>query len=140
MISTSAARSKWGLALGALALSLLGGCFSDPTEVVVVADTDMTPVVDFEGIEFRLESPFSQGAIEAISFSRELPATMGYVPRDGGPTQFDVTVRALRGEFDQQAIVTRRASGIRFVSGEMRVLLVTLLRACMCQQTNCPAG
>jgi hypothetical protein len=38
------------------------------------------------------------------------------------------------------AVVTKRVSGISFVSGEMRVVFVPLLRSCACVGTNCPTG
>lgn len=123
---------------GVLAAALLGGC-REPTEVVVVVDTDLQQFVDFDSITFSLVSTFG-GPAGQVGTSRTLPATLGLVPADGGRQTFDLTVSAMRDPFNFQdpPVASRRVSNITFVSGEMRTLFVSLLRKCACEGTSCP--
>ena len=57
--------------------------------------------------------------------------TAGYGP-------FDVTVSLLDHTAANPLIATRKATGVRFVRGETRVLFLGLPRACACQGTSCP--
>ena len=136
--STNPIGSNVRLAVGALALAFLGGCLDDPTEVIIVADTDLTSA-EFGGIEFGLPISFDPVHSFATSWSTQLPATMGYIPQSGGPTRFDVIVQAKRS-LGGEPVVTKRVSNIPFISGEMRVVFVPLLRSCACQGTNCPSA
>jgi hypothetical protein len=125
--------------LAGLALLLLGGCLQDPTEIVVVADTDMTIFVDFDAIQFELPDQFGGGGIFPVGSTTVLPATMGFLPQENGRQKFDVIVRAVRNDTFQGRIpvVTRRVSNIPFVSGEIRAVFMKILDYCRCQGTTC---
>lgn len=137
------------VALGALALStLLGGCLKDPTEIVIVADSDLTPFVDFDVIEFigfpHFPDSFGRGTSTTgnqWATATKLPATLGIVPQEFAAQNFDVMVTASRG-FDvngqRMHLVTRRVSNISFVPDQQRAVFITLLRECKCTGTNCP--
>lgn len=134
-----AAPSRMRAAVLAGALAVLGGC-REPTEVVVVVDTDLTQFVDFDIIGINLLSAFGGGASD-MATSRTLPATLGFVPSEGGRQVFAITVSAeVNADINarQPPIVSRRVSNIPFVEGEMRTLFVSLLRHCVCQGTSCP--
>jgi hypothetical protein len=125
--------------LAALALAgaaLLGGCLHDPTEVVVVVDSDLQPG-EFDTIQFVI---FARSQFNQVAEATQLPATLGIVPSEFGAQQFDVAAVARRG-FDAfgnpNNLVQRRVSNIRFVPDEMRAVFITLLRQCMCNGTNC---
>ena len=142
--------SLWGpggVLIAALAAVALTGCFADPTEVVVVVDTDAKPFTDFGTIQFM----FSSGE-QAFGDPSRLPATVGVRPQ-GPSTEFDVLVNLGVGAnappFDPTGrsplpFAVRKASNVRFVNGEMRVLLLPILRACACVDasgmptTSCP--
>jgi hypothetical protein len=122
----------------ALALLMLGGC-RQPTEVVVVADTDLEQFVEFDYIEFQLTNQFGPGSF-SVGRSTTLPATIGMVPADNGRPSFDVIVTVNKNSFDQRPLplITRRVSNIPFASHELRSVFVPLLRDCMCNGTSCP--
>jgi hypothetical protein len=132
--------SGWSGARGALALALaalLGGCLHDPTEIVVVVDSDLQPG-EFDAIQFVL---FGRGQIGGqIAESNAVPATLGIVPSEFGVQQFDIAAVA-RNSYDglgnPNIVVQRRVSHIRFVPHEMRAVFISLLRQCMCRGTNC---
>jgi hypothetical protein len=121
----------------------LGGCFADPTEVVVVVDTDAQPLQDFEQVEFV----FSQG-IDSPGPSwngNTMPVTLGVRPSHSGQT-FDVLVRLdarnVPSHFDPNnpsspqsplpPFAVRKASEVHFVDGEMRTLFLPIRKACAC--------
>jgi hypothetical protein len=134
--------------VASLATAALAGCFADPTEVVVVVDTDAKPLTDFGTIEFN----FSSGG-QASGSATTLPATVGVRP-EGPSAEFDVLVTLNVGvnnfvpnnPIGQASLpfAARKASSVRFVDGEMRVLFIPILRACACvdasgmPSTNCP--
>ncbi len=137
-----------GAFVAALATAALAGCFADPTEVVVVVDTDAKPLTDFGMIQFT----FSSGE-QASGSATTLPATVGVRPQGSTSTEFDVLVTLNVGvnNFVGNPMVgaplpfaARKASNVRFVDGEMRVLFLPILRACACvdasgmPSTNCP--
>jgi hypothetical protein len=133
--------SVWSRVLavgGVLAAASLAGC-REPTEVVVVVDTDLQQFVDFDSITFSLVSTFG-GQAGQVASGRTIPATLGLVPAEDGRQTFDLTVSAVRDTFmfQEPPVVSRRVSNVTFVSGEMRTLFVTLLRFCKCEGTSCP--
>lgn len=121
----------------ALSVALLSGC-REPTEIIVIVDTDLVLFNDFDNIQFQLPAQFGSGSFP-VGTSTILPATMGFVPGEGGRSIFDVTVTANKNVLQPAPpVVTRRVSNIPFVSGEMRAVFVSLLRQCMCEGTSCP--
>lgn len=134
-----ASHSRMRAAMLAGLLALLGGC-REPTEVVVVVDTDLTQFVDFDVIRFSLASGFG-GGLNEVGTSTVLPATLGLVPLEDGRQVFGIMLAASKSDgFNGRPppVVSRRVSNIAFVSGEMRTLFVSLLKHCVCEGTSCP--
>jgi hypothetical protein len=136
----------------ACGLAMLAGCLHDPTEVVVVVDSDLTPFVDFDVIEIQLASLNSPAGFQqcATGSPSSLPITLGVTPQS--TTDFTVTAAAIKGAPCLQkfgpggppggpqtfAVASRKVSNVPFVTDERRALFVTLLRQCACQGTSCP--
>lgn len=134
-----ASPSRMRAAVLAGALALVGGC-REPTEIVVVVDTDLTQFVDFDVIRFSLSNGFG-GGFNDVGTSTTLPATIGFIPTEGGRQVFDIMVAASKNDdfgVRPPPIASRRVSNIPFVSGEMRALFVPLTRHCACEGTSCP--
>ena len=155
------AQSSGGLraVLAALAAIALSGCFADPTEVVVVMDTDAKAPTDFAQIQFTF---FSTGGVTSSDGSKgsntdafasadgsSLPVTVGVIPE--GESAFDVLVTLTTrpwSSFDPMnpplPFATRSASNVRFVTNEMRTLFIPIPKICACvtatgtPSTNCP--
>jgi hypothetical protein len=127
-----------GVLLAALAAAAVAGCFADPTEVVVVVDTDARPFQDFGQVTFDLGSPFSPGQGGAFANAAPMPVTLGVTPAQGSTTSaFDVTVTLMNltnGGF----FLRRKVSNVPFVSGQMRTLFIPMLSICACIGTSCP--
>lgn len=134
--SGRAARATAVAVAGVVSLLLAGGC-REPTEIIVIADTDMTPFVDFDNIQFHIQNQFFGPTGEDGVTSRTLPATLGIVAAEGGRPVFDLTLTVNTSDPRQPALVTRRVSNIPFVEGEMRAVFVPLLRQCQCDGTAC---
>jgi hypothetical protein len=138
--------------LFALAAPLFEGCFDDPTEVVVVVDTDAKFGLNFSDVQLC----FAQFN-EVHADGRTWPVTVG-VRRSGPSTAFNVIVKLnttfpglpCGGQRDPNPMNlpplpfdTRTARDVRFVDGEMRVLYIPILKACACVDasgtpiTNC---
>jgi hypothetical protein len=125
--------------LAALLAAPLGGCFADPTEVVVVVDTDATPFKDFAQIMFS----FSDGLV-SFADATALPTTLGVMP--GPSPTFDVVVTLnttmsfgqMRGPDGTATptFATRKASEVRFVPNEMRVLFLPIPKLCSCTDAS----
>jgi len=127
--------------LAVLLAAPLGGCFADPTEIVIVVDTDATPMKDFKQIMFN----FSDGFF-AFADASALPATLGVRPGNQSLT-FDVAVtlnttmsfnqmnRGLDGS-PLPTLATRKASEVRFVPNEMRVLFLPIPKLCSCADAS----
>jgi hypothetical protein len=125
-----------GLVLTALVTTVSAGCFADPTEVVIVVDTDAVSFVDFQQINYQLGRALSPG-IENGAFAnpQPMPSTLGVTP-SAGATTFEVVV-VLAGSMGQP-FLQRKVSNIRFVPDQIRELFIPMLKACACNGTNCP--
>jgi len=134
--STYARRALGVLAVALAGTGLLGGCLHDPTEIVVVVDTDLKIGSDFEIIQFQIFG--RQSVPNFVPESTTLPATLGLVPQASGPSQFDVMAVAVKLDtIGRTPVVQRRVSNIQFVPNEMRAVFIPLLRQCMCLRPNC---
>jgi hypothetical protein len=135
-----------GIGWVVLAAVLAGGCLKEPTEIVVVVDSDLELGVDFDKVEYFVFASNPNGFPSNPNGSQVaegyvLPSTLGFVPQEFGPQVFDVMAVATRG-FDptrgaDAPVVRRRVSNIAFVPDQRRALFITLLRQCMCNGTNC---
>jgi hypothetical protein len=135
-----------GLVSGTLWLALatlgLAGCFDDPTEVVVVLDTDAKVGRDFNDVQLCV----NPGG-EAHADGRTWPVTLGVRKMDATPT-FTVLVKLNTtfapsscdnpGSFPGKStggpnpFDVRTAKDVQFVDGEMRALFLPLLKSCAC--------
>lgn len=145
--------------LAALAATAFSGCFADPTEVVIVMDTDAKAPTDFSQIQFTFFSTggviFPDGSMRsnqiasASADGSSLPVTVGVIP--AGESAFDVlvTLATNPSSFGDPAnaplpFETRKVSNVRFVTNEMRTLFIPVPKVCACvtaagkPSTNCP--
>jgi hypothetical protein len=143
--------------LAALAATAFSGCFADPTEIVVVMDTDAKAPTDFAQVQFAFSSAnviFPDGSQRSnmIGFASadgsSLPVTVGVVP--AGENAFDVSVTLATNavSFDPMnpalPFATRTVSDVRFVTNQMRTLFIPIPKICACvtadgtPSTNCP--
>jgi hypothetical protein len=126
----------------ALMTGALTGCFADPTEVVVVVDTDAKVGRDFAEVQLC----FSSGE-ESRADGLSWPVTVGARLEGSFTTMFTVQVRLnttngsapcnSRGPMFPMVQTpppfdTRTAMDVRFVNGEMRALFLPMLKACAC--------
>lgn len=128
-------RRRLTLAAGAL---LALGCHAPVTEIVVVVDSDLVAPGEVNRLELEIDPPVGSFMRDAFDLhAGSFPATVGLVPGDAaGYGPFDVTVSlSLNGT---RTLVTRKASGVRFVRGAVRMLFLPLPRSCECQGTSCP--
>jgi hypothetical protein len=140
---------------GAAGIALLGfaGCHGPVTEVVVVVDTDLSLPAEADTLELHvatqsLDRAYVYGAASAAATTGAsaqplpaFPATLGLLPASPLDAPFSVTASlafAPAAGSPRRLVVSRTASGVRFVSGERRVLFVSLLRACACAGGSCP--
>jgi hypothetical protein len=136
-----------------LAAAAVSGCFADPTEVVVVVDTDAKVGRDFIDVQLCFSSGAFSPTFESHSDGRTWPVTVG--ARHEVASTFDVLVK-LKTTFASDGcnsafpmmqptlpFDTRKAMDVRFVDGEMRVLYLPLFKICACVDdagmpiTNC---
>jgi hypothetical protein len=126
----------------------LTGCFADPTEVIVVVDSDAVAGKDFQQVQLLFSSEGGLFQEPAFSNGPQLPATVG-VTLSGSSTTFDVVVNLDAGAFAPMGngglpFSTRKASSVTFVTDQMRVLLIPMFKRCACvdaagmPSTNCP--
>jgi hypothetical protein len=122
----SGGRAGWLCALLALA-----GCQDPLTEVVVVIDSDLQVPGDVDSVQFRVDDTQFFDNLERF------PASIGVVSQ-GTRTAFSFHVTLGRVYPPQNPVISRSATGIRFVEGETMMLVVKLPAACACVGTNCP--
>jgi hypothetical protein len=133
--------ARWNMRAVILAAALLAAGCREATEVVVVVDSDLRPGLDFDQINFVLFSvnpngfPGNNSGIP-VAQGFALPATLGVVPQQGGPSVFDIMAVAARN-VTNTPIVSRRVSNVAFVPDERRALFISLLAQCRCNGTNC---
>jgi hypothetical protein len=155
-------RASRAASLAGVVLAL--GCHhAAVTEIVLVIDTDLrlppqgsayAGSADADALEIVVSSPrvnidqafggglASLGTVQHPTLPR-FPATIGLVPRDdAGYAPFDVRAALYRMSSEVtplEVVVERRATAVQFVRGETRVLYLSLLKACACAGTSCPA-
>jgi hypothetical protein len=143
----SGARAAW---LAVIASAALAGCFADPTEVVVVVDTDALPGTDYQQMQLTFTSSLGQGLFQETAFSNgsQLPVSVG-ATLSGSSTAFDVVVNLDGGAFGPVTNVglpfsTRKVSSVSFVTDQMRMLFIPMFKKCACVDaagmptTSCP--
>jgi hypothetical protein len=134
-------------ALAAAALLAAPGCKSDPTELVVVVDTDYAVPSEMNRVRATISdsagSQISQRDFELVAPAAptspgvvDVPFSFGVVPSDGDATRrivIDLDGLATQGA---QTIVSRRAS-TGFVKNQIRSLSMFLARSCAIGAMSC---
>lgn len=122
---------------------LLLGCISPLTQVVVVLDTDLTPVADIDTVRVVVRREGSTGApahdvrYDLRSNRFRFPGTLAVVARDpNDPRPLEVTVTASRAAVERLAI---RAVA-RPVPDEASRLDIFLARRCLDAAGACTGG
>ncbi len=126
--------------LSTLLLTASSACTGSRTQIMVVADTDLTVPGQIDTIEFEVTGPEGQMAAATANPATSLPAFLG-VEHTGGPLG-PITVRVVgrRGG----AVVVERAARVDFqpdrtVVLEMHLHASCISRTCSADQT-CAAG
>ena len=121
------------LLFAAASILPLVGC--DPTEVVVVVDTDEPLSSELDVINFQIGGPDFAPSFTATAPASRLPATLG-VTTQGHDQAFNVFVTLNQG-LSNVPVLTRNALDVPFSTNEELVLFLPLLKACACEGTNC---
>jgi hypothetical protein len=110
-------------------VALLAGC--DPTEVVVVVDTDVQSSSSDE-IDLAVTTQDLGGGFPTSTASPfQLPITLG-VTTKGQESTFQVTVTLIRdAQTDRKTVDTRIAFDVPFTKDERRALFVPLFNKCV---------
>jgi hypothetical protein len=133
-----------GTRRGALAvplLALLAGCHDPITEVLLVVTSDLAiPTdVDFASISAVPGSSAGVGDVRGPMFGvpvGQFPISMGV---QASQTEvFSARVQLFLSANPIAVVVSRNVTAVRFVHGEVRMLVVPMKRACACQGTSCP--
>jgi hypothetical protein len=132
------------LPLGLLTLPL-AGCRDDPTEVVLVLESDLSIPGDIDGLDFPLASgPFAPSAPSFFVGSGPLigpfPLSIGFISY-GDTDTFSFVVRMFRDAFQGQPpplVISRTVTDVRFVDQRTMMLVLQMPRACACTGSTCP--
>jgi len=121
--------------LALASVSPLIGC--EPTEVVLVVDTDEPPISTFDVINFQISAADFSPPFQSSAGLDRLPVTLGVTT--GRAMAFDVSVTMLRGVGGMTAMThnTRNALNVPFTNDDERVLFIPLFQKCACTGTNC---
>ncbi|HHH31737.1 MAG TPA: hypothetical protein ENK57_25770 [Polyangiaceae bacterium] len=129
---TLSSLQKTTLALAALALSL--GC-NDATSVLVeVTSPDLAVPADIDALRFRVSSGAGHTTDQTFPISSDWPHSLALLPAPDDNTMLTVEVQGIKSG----AVVVRRVLRTAFVSGQQRILTVSLSRACL--GVMCPDG
>ena len=112
------------------------GCGSDPTQLIVVVDSDLMVPLELDSVRVRVTGPMAEPTDIEQSLTGidapVLPLTLSLVPSGDalGPVEVSATGLVTGGE------VISRTARTALVKGESRVLRLFLLRSCI--GTSCP--
>ncbi|NOY92171.1 MAG: hypothetical protein GXP55_13315, partial [Deltaproteobacteria bacterium] len=108
---------------------LLVACAGDPTQLVVVVDSDMTVPEELDAVSLEVTAPDGvvQSAHAALGVGEDLPRTLVLLHGGGALGPVRVYARGLRAGV---SVVERRAS-VAFVPGQTLMLRIELLRECV---------
>lgn len=109
------------------ALAFVFACSSDPTQVIVVVDTDLTIPSEVDSVEITVRGPDGEiqtagGALDAAE-----PRTLALTYTGGALGPFQVTAEGLLGD---TTVVDRRAA-FEFQRGRRLTLPMHLVRTCV---------
>ncbi|MEM9068519.1 MAG: hypothetical protein AAGE52_08430 [Myxococcota bacterium] len=115
-------------------ISALGGCSSDPTQIMVVVRSDLSVPAALDEVRIEVQGFGDQPVASANLRDAPLPRTLALVHRGGALGPIDVFVRGYRGGSE---VVARQARSF-FEKGEARMLTVWLRQSC--QGVDCAGG
>jgi hypothetical protein len=125
--------NRW-LALGALWICA-SGCQDPVTEIVLVVDSDLAVPTEIDGL--TINGAGAPIAVDLKTAGVVLPATLGLLPTGDNPPPFTVSAQATH---QGQVVASRHATNVRFIHGQRRALLLSLVRACACLAPPCAAN
>lgn len=112
-------------------LTLIAGCATDATQVMLVIQGDFDVPTEVDSLDLVIEPPagvdFRQTLTVPLTADEGFPRVLGIVRGDGGNAEYLATITAKRGG---ATVVTRRVEFV-FRNDEVRMLEVTLTRACL---------
>ncbi|MCC7540296.1 MAG: hypothetical protein IT379_29020 [Deltaproteobacteria bacterium] len=133
--------TTWRRSWLATSAAVLWACAVEPTEVVVVIDSDL-PIPDTLGrVEMAAWSPRAEPLRTALDLESpdDLPRTLVLFPRTGESGRFSLSVIGLPSP-DFRSVVVRRDVDAAFVPGQTRVLDLFLSAACAATWSTCGPG
>jgi hypothetical protein len=126
-------------ALALPVVALLAGCHDPLTEVLLVVTSDLTAAKEVDSASISAVQGFSVTAGNGPNFQVpvvQFPISMGVQAFE--TEVFSSTIRFFRFATPNGVVMSRNVTGVRLVRGELRMLVVPMKRACMCQGTSCP--
>jgi hypothetical protein len=131
-------------------LAALAGCGgSQPTEVIVVLQSDLTIPTETDGLEIAVGAgpiaPLPSGSPsinEGTLLTGDFPVSLAFTP-GGTTTSFSLTAQLLHNLSGANAdpsslVVSRTITDVPFFPHQEMMLVVPMLRACACHGTSCP--
>ncbi|HEY7376599.1 MAG TPA: hypothetical protein VIF57_30850 [Polyangia bacterium] len=123
----------------------LAGCHDDPTEVVLVIESDLIIPGDIDGLDVTATSgPFAPSVPSVFVGSGGLlgrfPQSIGFISY-GGTATFSFVLRLFHGLFQTQQptlIMSRAVTDVRFVDQRTLMLVLQMPSACACMGSTCP--
>lgn len=123
-------------------LSLVATACNEPlTQVVVAVTSDLSVPAEVDGVMMfhqpgdQAPAAFAAGLGGSIA---SFPVSATFYSGHEYPT-FSISVQLTQIVITgQRVVVGRKATGIRFVDGETRMLVLAMPRACACAGTTCP--
>jgi hypothetical protein len=121
---------------------LAAGCNDQPTQVVLVVNSDLVSPSEVNTVSMS----FAPGPFEPPSdvfIAGELigafPISLGIVSQGETPS-FSLVVRLLNNTQNGETliVVSKTVTDVRFVAEQTQMLLLELSRTCACEGTSCP--
>jgi hypothetical protein len=124
------------------ASSLAAGCHDQPTQVVLVVDSDLVAPSEVNTFSVSVApGPFEPPPEVFIAGAQigAFPISLGIVSQGGTPS-FSLVVRLLDNDQNGQPliVVSKTVTDVRFVAEQTQMLLLDLPRSCACEGTSCP--
>ena len=124
------------------ASSVAAGCHDQPTQVVLVVNSDLIPPTEVNTLSVSVApGPFEPPPELFISGGQVVtfPVSLGIVSQGEAPS-FSLVVRLLNNDQAGRSliVVSKTVTDVRFVAEQTQMLLLDLPRTCACQGTSCP--
>ncbi len=125
------------LALPVLALTLLAGCTTSRTEVILVVDTDLRGTGGIDNLSVEVTTPAGATTTSLATLGPgqpALPRTLGLVHEDGALGPYSVHVVGKTGA------AVRVTRDVRFTLQEGRTLMLRIDLVASCESARCGSG